>query len=126
MAATESAVHPLYKEALVKTGAEDTVFTEAFSVMRPGALHRVLRSCVKAAEACQEEFVGETQVAGSKLSLPRFSTPTPTRLTTGNIEAMAHYANESVSAVRGNQPTAEIVRELAEGVEQLLRDRSAQ
>ena len=125
VAATESAAHALYKEALVKASAEDTVLTEVFSVKWPGAPHRVLRSCVKAAEVCQEEFVGETEVAGSKLSLPRFSTPTPTRLTTGIIEAMAHYAGESVSAVRGIQPAAEIVRALAEGAEQLLRTWSA-
>lgn len=121
VAATESAAHPLYKDALVGAGAEDTVLTEAFSVMWAGAPHRVLRSCVDAAQGFQGELVGETEAGGVKLSLPRFGVPTPTRLTTGKIEAMALYAGESVGAVRGILPAAEIVRELVEGAEQLLR-----
>jgi nitronate monooxygenase len=121
VAAAESAAHPRYQEALIRANAEDSILTEAFSVMWPGAPHRVLRSAVKAADACQDEFVGETIIAGSKLPLPRFSVPSPTRAASGKIEAMALYAGESVGAVRSIQPAAQIVKELADGAEQLLR-----
>jgi nitronate monooxygenase len=124
VAAAESAAHPLYKEALIQARAEDTVLTETFSVLWPNAPHRVLASCVQAAHTFTEEFVGETEVGGRKLLLPRFAVPTPTRWTEGRIEAMALYAGESVSAVRRIQSAAEIVRELAEGAERLLRERA--
>jgi len=37
---------------------------------------------------------------------------------------MALYAGESVGAVRGITPASDIVHELADGAEQLLRDRA--
>jgi NAD(P)H-dependent flavin oxidoreductase YrpB (nitropropane dioxygenase family) len=125
VAAVESAAHPLYKEALVAASAEDTVLTETFSVMWPNAPHRVLRSCVKAVHALTDELAGETEIGGRQLLLPRFAVPSPTRWTRGRIEAMALYAGESVGAVERIQPAAEIVRELAEGAERLLRQRLA-
>jgi nitronate monooxygenase len=54
--------------------------------------------------------------------LPRWSVPSPIRQTTGAIDAMAMCAGESVSAVKKVQPAAEIVKELAEQVEQHLRE----
>src|SRR2546421_19212 len=51
LAAEEADVHASYVEALLEAGPEDTVLTEAFSTMWPNAPHRVLRSCVTAAEA---------------------------------------------------------------------------
>jgi len=126
VAAAESAAHPLYKQALVAARAEDTVLTEAFSVMWPGAPHRVLRSAVAAAESLPADaLAGETQVAGARLPLPRFAVPTPTHFATGHIEAMALYAGESVGAVRVVQPAADILRELTEGTERLLRQAAA-
>jgi hypothetical protein len=52
--------------------------------------------------------------AGATLPLARFMTP-PTRWSTGKIEAMPHYAGQSVGAVQKIQPAADIVRELASG-----------
>lgn len=89
--------------------------------MWPNAPHRVLRSAVAAAEACLEEVVGEMEILGRRQPLPRFAVPCPTRTTTGTIAAMALYAGESVGAVRGVSPAADIVRELADGAERLLR-----
>jgi len=47
--------------------------------------------------------------------------PCPTRDTSGAIEAMALYAGESAGAVTQVMPAADVVRELAEGAERLLR-----
>ena len=47
----------------------------------------------------------------------------PMRSTTGEIDAMPHWAGESVGAVKRIQPAAEIVRDLTEEAEQLLRTR---
>jgi nitronate monooxygenase len=121
VAAAESPAHPEYVRALLKADAEDTVLTEAFSVMWPDAPHRVLRSSVEAAQAFEGEVVGEMEIGGEKMDVPRLAAPSPTRETTGQIEAMALYAGESVNGVREVMPAAEIIRELAEGSERLLR-----
>jgi nitronate monooxygenase len=121
VAASESPAHPAYVDALVKARAEDTVLTETFSVMWPDAPHRVLRSCVEAAEAFEGEVVGEMEIGGERVPLPRFAVPSPSGDATGSVEAMALYAGESVAAVREVKPAAAIVSELAEGAEELLR-----
>ncbi|MBI3784417.1 MAG: nitronate monooxygenase [Deltaproteobacteria bacterium] len=121
VAAAESGAHPQYVEKLLAASAADTVYTEAFSVMWPNAPHRVLRSCVAAAEAVEDEVVGHLTVFGQTIPLLRFSVPAPSRATSGHIEAMAMYAGESVSAVTRVEPAADIVREMVGGAEALLR-----
>jgi len=81
----------------------------------------VLRSAVAAAETCPDEVVGEMELAGIRQPLPRFAVACPTRTTTGTIAAMALYAGESVGAVRGTMPAADIVHELMDGAERILR-----
>lgn len=120
VAATESGAHPRYVEQLLAASALDTVYTEAFSVMWPNAPHRVLRSCIAAAEAIEDEIVGHLELPDGTLPLLRFAVPTPSRFTTGHIEAMALYAGESVSAVTRVQPAATILNELVDGAAKLL------
>jgi nitronate monooxygenase len=55
--------------------------------------------------------------------VPRYFVVPPNRSATGRVDAMALYAGESVAAVRDVKPAAEIVRELAEGAERILRNR---
>lgn len=121
VATREADTHPDYADALVHARAEDTVLTEAFSVMWPDAPHRVLRSCVDKAEAFEGDAVGELDMGAATMPVPRLSVICPTRTTTGTIEAMALYAGESVAAVTGVVPAAEVVRQLAAGAEELLR-----
>jgi NAD(P)H-dependent flavin oxidoreductase YrpB (nitropropane dioxygenase family) len=121
--AVEADAHPKYVNALIAARAQDTIYTEAFSTGWPDAPHRVLRSCVKAAEAFQEEIVGETQLlysAGRK-PIRRFESYTIKKSVTGAIEAMPHWAGESVNGVKEVQPATDIVRELADEAERLLR-----
>jgi NAD(P)H-dependent flavin oxidoreductase YrpB (nitropropane dioxygenase family) len=120
VAATESLAHPVYKEALIRSGPDDTILTERFCAPWANAPHRVLRSAVNAAAAFSGENVGEVIDAGVKVPIPRFGTPCPTRATIGKIEAMALYAGESVGHVRSIQPAAEIMREIMEGAMQCL------
>jgi nitronate monooxygenase len=120
VAAAESGAHPKYIEALIAARAEDTVLTEAFSVMWPDAPHRVLRSSVEAAHALADEIAGEIEVRGERMPIPRLAVYCPSRDTTGHIEAMALYAGQSVGAVRRVDSAGEIVRELCDGAEALL------
>jgi nitronate monooxygenase len=112
--------HARYVDALLAAAAEDTMVTDTFSVGWPDASHRVLRSAVEAAEALDGETAGEFRFGDLAMPLPRFGVPSPTRDTTGAIEAMALYAGQSVGAVRTVEAAGEVVRELVGGAERLL------
>jgi NAD(P)H-dependent flavin oxidoreductase YrpB (nitropropane dioxygenase family) len=112
IAAKESSAHPLYVGALIGASSDDTVLTEAFSVGWPNAPHRVLRSCVEAAESSEDETVATLRTPGGDVPLPRFGTIPPTKGCYGRISAMALYAGTSVDAVQRREPAADIVAEL--------------
>src|SRR5205823_3832511 len=63
VATFEANAHPLYVDALLQASAGDTVLTTAFSGMWPDAPHRVLRSCVAAAQDVTDEIVAECRWA---------------------------------------------------------------
>jgi NAD(P)H-dependent flavin oxidoreductase YrpB (nitropropane dioxygenase family) len=124
VATLESGAHPGYQQALVAAGAADTVVTETYSVWWSDATHRthrVLRSAVEAAEALDDEYVGDVSGDDDPFPIPRFACRPPNRATRGRIDTMALYAGQSVGAVRAIVPAAEVIRELAEGAERLLR-----
>ncbi|MEX2029352.1 MAG: nitronate monooxygenase [Anaerolineales bacterium] len=123
VASVEAGAHPAYVEALIAAEAGDTIYTDRFSVGWPNAPHRVLRSCLEAAEAFQGDVVGErvNQYTGERSDIPRFGIGGPTQQTSGTIRAMSLWAGESVGGVKRLQPVAEIVRELVEEAEGLLR-----
>jgi NAD(P)H-dependent flavin oxidoreductase YrpB (nitropropane dioxygenase family) len=111
-------------DALIAAGPDDTVLTTTFSVMWPDAPHRVLRSCVEAAQAIDDEVLGEMEMpGGERVPVARLSPPCPGRHTSGRTDAMALYAGQSVGAVHKVQRAADVVRELAEGAEELLARR---
>jgi NAD(P)H-dependent flavin oxidoreductase YrpB (nitropropane dioxygenase family) len=121
VASRESDAHPRYVAALIAARAEDTVLTEAFGVGWPNAPHRVLRSAVDAANALDAESVATLRVHGRELPAPRFFVANPSRDTTGHVEAMALYAGESVANIDAVLSVAEIVAELCDGAERILR-----
>lgn len=112
VAASESTAHPVYVEALIRSGADDTVLTTAFGEGWPNAPHRVLRSALTAGEA-----LGAAQ---------SWSPEWPSLASSGVIEAYALYAGQSVGAVRSRQAAAEIVHELVAEAEQALQSSGAQ
>jgi nitronate monooxygenase len=126
VATAEADAHQSYVAALIAAGPDDTVLTTTFSVMWPDAPHRVLRSCVEAAQAIDDEVVAEMELpGGDRVPVARLSPPCPGRHTSGRTDAMALYAGQSVGAVHGVQRAADVVREVAEGAEELLGVRRA-
>ena len=123
VAAEEAGAHPVYVKALIEAEPEDTVYTEAFGTNWPHAPHRVLRSSLEAAQAFPDDIVAEgTSIyTNQKWPIRRFDSVTATRLITGHVEAMPHWAGESVAGVKRVQPAAEIIRELSGEAEDLLR-----
>ncbi len=123
VAAEEAEAHPRYVEALIAAQPADTVRSDTFALDYPGTPHRALRSSVDAARAFQGDVVGEgvDPSSGDAAPIRRFQKLTITRRVTGTIEAMPHWAGESVGGVTRELPAAEIVRELAGEAERLLR-----
>jgi NAD(P)H-dependent flavin oxidoreductase YrpB (nitropropane dioxygenase family) len=123
VASEEAGAHPQYVQALIDAEAKDTVYTDVFSYDWKNAPHRVLRSSVEAAQAFQGDIVGEVLDVdtGQRYPIHRFQGGTIRKVTSGAIEAMPHWAGESVDGVKKLQPAIEIVNELAGEAEQLLR-----
>jgi NAD(P)H-dependent flavin oxidoreductase YrpB (nitropropane dioxygenase family) len=118
VATHEAGAHPEYVAVLIAAWAEDTVYTGAFHLGWPDAPHRVLRSCVVAAEAFRGDVVGETaRLDGTRMPILRFGTAVADQTVTGAIGAMSLWAGESVVGVTQVQSAAEVVRELAVGAE---------
>src|SRR5947209_4041041 len=113
LAATEAGAHPAWIEALIGATAEDTVYTTKFPGGWPDAPHRVLQSCIAAAEAFKGDTVGSNvSLLGSRADLSLFQSVCADT-TTGAVEAMPLWAGESVGGVKRIQSAAEIVVELA-------------
>jgi nitronate monooxygenase len=118
--AREAAAHPDYVEALLRAVGEDTVLTEAFGLDWPDAPHRVLRSCLEAAEALDDIVVAVRDEGAREAPIERWDSTPPSTDVRGRVAAMALYAGEGVAAVQRAQPAAEIVRDLVEEAETLL------
>jgi NAD(P)H-dependent flavin oxidoreductase YrpB (nitropropane dioxygenase family) len=123
LAVEEAEAHPDYLQALIVAEAQDTIYTEAFSVGWPDAPHRVLRSSLEAAQAFEGEFVGSVADTWDTqpYQIPRWGCVVAHKSATGHIEAIPHWAGESVGGLKKVQTAAEIVDELTSEAEMLLR-----
>jgi nitronate monooxygenase len=122
LAAQEADTHPEYLKALIAAEAADTLYTDIFSVGWPDAPHRVLRKSAEGALAFQGDFIGEWhEPNGERIPIPHLQPFVPSNSVTGTISAMPFWAGESVDGIKGVQPAAEIIHELVDGAEQLLR-----
>jgi NAD(P)H-dependent flavin oxidoreductase YrpB (nitropropane dioxygenase family) len=121
LASNEVAIHPHYRERLLRATEDDTVYLEElFNIGWPKAPHRVLRnSTVTAWEAAGRPATGKRPgegevVATSKArgDIVRYSAYTPAADADGDIDALSLWAGQSVALVHKIQPAAEIVREI--------------
>jgi nitronate monooxygenase len=113
VATLESGAHPAYKQAVVEAGPGSTEITDAFSVCPLCATlprARVLRSCIHALEEFTDEEVGETILGGQRIALARGHGLPPGSAATGQIEAMAMYAGESVTDIQDIPSVASIIQ----------------
>jgi nitronate monooxygenase len=100
LATPEADVHPVYVDALLAASGDDTVLTTAFAAGWPDAPHRVLRSCVDAADALP-------------FDTPNLHSPAPpTRHHAGDPLAAALYAGTGVGAVTAVEPAEELATRL--------------
>ena len=114
IAAQESNAHPDYVKAVIAARGEDSVRTSLFHVNCPlcPSTHGVLRSAIEAAQALDEDVVGEVSIGGERHPIHHFQGMPPSKAVSGAITAMACYAGQSVGSVKRVQPAADIVAEL--------------
>jgi nitronate monooxygenase len=122
LATEEAAAHPEYVLALLAAGPESTAITDGFSVCPmcdtlPRA--RVLRSAISAVDAVSADSVGAIANGGGPIPV-RAGLPPHTGVR-GQVHAMALYAGSGVQHVNAVRPAGQIIRELADGAEELLR-----
>jgi NAD(P)H-dependent flavin oxidoreductase YrpB (nitropropane dioxygenase family) len=130
LASEEVAIHPHYRERLLRATEDDTAYLEElFDIGWPKAPHRVLRnSTVAEWEAAGRPVTGKRPgegevVATSKSRGPivRYRSYTPAADADGNIDALSLWAGQSVGLVHKIQPAAEIVLEIDREARAILR-----
>ncbi len=127
----ETQVVRAYKERVVRSKAEDTVYTFLFDVGWPDAAHRVLRN--KATDVWEAagrpitgrrpgegDVIGTMTLAGTTVEVPRYAVFPPMPGFTGDIEQTALYAGESCSLVNDIKPAGQIVRDLIGEAEEVI------
>lgn len=106
LATTESFAHAQHKARVLDAVAEDTVHTDIYALnWPPNTPVRVLRNSVIAALGPnlighRPDLMPREVIANEDgRPLPRYSTDSPLRTTTGDLEAMALYAGHSTSLI---------------------------
>lgn len=125
IATHESFAHAHHKRRVVEADASQAVLTEAFHINWPrGAKVRVLASAVTRGER-GDPMAGNASpaVIGHDAGRPiyLFSTDSPLRSTTGDLEAMALYAGQGVGRVDAVIGAGERLRRIAADAAQMLR-----
>ena len=133
VASDETWVHPGYKQRVVDSEAEDTVYNELYDVWWPNAPHRTLRNKTIAeweAAGCpppgsrpgEGKSIGRRRMPnGEWVEWPRYAIGTVPPDFDGDWEYAPLWAGESCSAVNDIKPAGEVVRDLVRDAEAALR-----
>lgn len=133
LATEESFAHVYHKTRLTQASGGDTVLTDAFVLNWPkGAAVRVIGNSVTA--ALEGRYMGhdadnlprDTIAWDGDQPRLRFSTDSPLRTTTGDLEAMALYAGQGVGDIRDIVPAAQRLAGILAQAERMLEARGAE
>lgn len=136
VASEESNVHPDYKQRIVASSSEDTVYTaDLYDVGWPAAPHRTLRNknyaeWVAAGRPSSGQRPGEGTIVGTRASYtgevirwPRYASGMITADFDGDIEYAPMWAGESCEVVQDTKPAGEIVADLVRDARSALEAR---
>ena len=121
LATHESGAHDDFKQRLLSARATDTIYTVLFDQGWPDAPHRALRNSTvemweKAGCPASGHRPGEGQIIGAfpnGAPIPRYGVPAPMQGASGEVEAFALYAGQSVGLIRDLPSVAQVMAELA-------------
>jgi nitronate monooxygenase len=131
LASEEAQAPRAYKERIVQSTAEGTVYAQLFDIGWPDAPHRVLRNkAVAEWEAAgrpppgkrpgEGTVIGNMPLAEKRVDVVRYAVSSPKPGFTGDLDYLALYAGESCSLVHDIKPAAQIVREVMRQAEDIL------
>ena len=131
VASEEVRVMQAYKQRIVDSSAEDTVYTTLFDVGWPDAAHRVLRTTAMdewEAAGCpasgrrpgEGRVIGTMPMAGTSIQLPKYGIFPPMPGFEGDPEQTALYAGESCRLIHDIKPAGHIVRDIVAEAEEIL------
>lgn len=123
LATEESFAHTYHKQRIVEATAGDTLLTDAFHINWPrGAFVRVLENSVtRGAHGDPFDPANALEIATEeRRPITLFSTDSPLRTTSGDLEAMALYAGEGSSRIRQVVKAGDLVRTVAAQAQALL------
>lgn len=132
VASDEAFIPRAYKERIVASDAEDTVYAEdLFDVGWPNAPHRILRNTiVREWEAAGKPPSGQRPGSGTTVAvrtrdgkteeIEKYSSVTATPEYTGDLEYLALWAGQSCSLVYEIKPAGEIVRDVVAQAEAVI------
>lgn len=127
LATEESYAHPYHKSRVVGATGDDTVLTDVFVLNWPkGAAVRAIANSVT--ERLEGRYLGhdpdslprEVIACDGDQKRLRFSTDSPLRTTTGNLEAMALYAGQGAGAINDVPPAAIRLADMAAQAREIL------
>jgi NAD(P)H-dependent flavin oxidoreductase YrpB (nitropropane dioxygenase family) len=133
LASEETRAVQAYKERVVQSRAEDTVYTFLFDVGWPDAAHRVLRNkavaewevagCPASGQRPGEgRIIGTMPVAGTTVDLVQYMVFPPLSGFTGDIDYAVLYAGQSCGLVHDIKPAAQIVRDVVREAEEAIEE----
>lgn len=128
LASKEAPIHPTYRQQVLEAQETGTSYSIVFDGGWPDAPHRTLHNdtiaewlAAGSPQSGERPNEGETiAVWPDGREISRYSSAYPRPGMTGNVEAMALYAGQSVGLVSRIQSAAEIVSEMAEGAADAL------
>jgi NAD(P)H-dependent flavin oxidoreductase YrpB (nitropropane dioxygenase family) len=133
LASHEAAIHTRYRERLLEANESDTVYLEnLFDVGWPNAPHRTLRNqTVDVWEAAGRPSSGNRPGQGEVIAtsrsigpIVRYQSYTPGSDAEGDIDAMSLWAGQSVGLVSRLQSARDIVHEVVDEAQLILRQLS--
>ncbi len=119
LATEESFAHPYHKARVIEATGDDTVLTDVFVLNWPkGAAVRIIANSVT--KALNGHYLGhdpddlprEAVARDGEQERLRFSTDSPLRTTTGDLEAMALFAGQGAGTITQIVPAAERVADM--------------
>jgi NAD(P)H-dependent flavin oxidoreductase YrpB (nitropropane dioxygenase family) len=136
IASLECAAHSQYKQRILESNSEDTLYTTLFDVGWPNAPHRVLRTAlVRQWEAAgrpesgkrpgEGKVLGTVRRAGVELPMVNYSASPPLADMEGDVSGFAWYAGQSCALTNEILPAGEIVRRIAAEAREVIANRLA-
>lgn len=134
VASDEAWLHPVYKQRIVDSRAEDTIYNTLYDVWWPNSPHRTLRN--KTSEEWEAAgrppsgsrpgegaSIGKRRVStGEWMEWPRYAVGTVPPDFEGDVDYAPMWAGESCSVVNDVKPAGQIVRELVTQAETALAE----